>query len=70
LRGIIASQRGAVVKTMGDAIMASFAEPAPALQTAITMHREIQSLSLGEELLLKIGLHTGPCIAVESNSQL
>jgi class 3 adenylate cyclase len=70
LRDVIAEFGGAVVKTMGDAVMASFAEPLPALEAALVINREIAALSQDEELLLRIGIHSGPCIAVESNDSL
>lgn len=71
LREIVAGRHGAIVKTMGDAIMASFSNPASALEAAAMMHRETQKvLRGGEELILKIGLHSGPCVAVETNEQL
>jgi class 3 adenylate cyclase len=70
LRDIIAELGGSVVKTMGDAVMASFAEPLQALEAAILMNREISKLGLEEGLILKLGLHSGPCIAVESNERL
>lgn len=69
LRSIAAAQGGAIVKTIGDAVMASFAEPAHAMRAAILMNREITALQEAD-LLLKIGLHTGPCIAVELNERL
>lgn len=62
---------GAVVKTIGDAVMASFAEPLPALHAALLMRRAIARLSIdGAPLQIKIGLHAGPCLAVESNDRL
>ena len=70
LRDIIAELGGAVVKTMGDAVMATFPHPLPALEAAILMNREIGKLGAEEGLILKIGLHSGPCIAVESNERL
>lgn len=70
LRGIVAARHGAIVKTMGDAIMASFSDPASALEAAIVMRHETQKASSGEMLILKIGLHSGPCVAVETNEQL
>jgi class 3 adenylate cyclase len=66
---IIARERGAIVKTIGDAVMAVFAEPERALRAAVRMEQAVASLP-GSELELKIGLHTGPCIAVQSNHQL
>ncbi|MDP2587747.1 MAG: DUF5939 domain-containing protein, partial [bacterium] len=70
LRTIVAKSGGAVVKTIGDAIMASFADPSDALEAATRMNREVKSVGMGEDLVLKIGLHTGPCIAVELNDRL
>ncbi|MDI1483498.1 adenylate/guanylate cyclase domain-containing protein [Polyangium sp. y55x31] len=69
LRSIAAAQGGAIVKTIGDAVMASFAEPIHAMRAAILMNRAIADLKEAD-LLLKIGLHTGPCIAVELNERL
>lgn len=68
LREIVAVRQGAIVKTMGDAIMASFANPADALEAATVMRQASQEASA--ELTLKIGLHSGPCVAIESNEQL
>jgi class 3 adenylate cyclase len=68
LREIVGSLGGAVVKTIGDAIMASFAEAAAALDAATSMNRMMADIDPG--LSLKIGLHSGPCIAVELNERL
>ncbi len=69
LRAIAAAEGGAIVKTIGDAVMASFSDPAHAMRAALRMSREIEAL--GEaDLLLRVGLHTGPCIAVELNERL
>jgi class 3 adenylate cyclase len=71
LRDVIAEFGGAIVKTMGDAVMASFAEPLAALEAAIVISREIPRIgSEDESLILRIGIHSGPCIAVESNDRL
>ncbi len=71
LRDIIASRGGSMVKTIGDAVMASFAEPTPALEAAAAMTREVRKVGRdGADLRLKVGLHTGPCIAVELNERL
>ena len=71
LRDIIAERGGSLVKTIGDAVMASFAEPMPALEAATAMTREVRRVSRdGAKLQLKVGLHTGPCIAVELNERL
>src|SRR5258706_2056776 len=70
LRGIIAAQHGAIVKTMGDALMASFPDPASALEAAAVMRQEMRKAGSGEQLVLKIGVHSGPCIAVETIEHL
>ncbi len=69
LRTIAASEGGAIVKTIGDAVMASFSDPLWAMRAAVRMAAEIAALGEGE-LLLKIGLNSGPCIAVELNERL
>lgn len=55
---------------MGDAIMATFAEPLNAVKAAQLMLREITKMGLGEDLVLKIGIHSGPTLAVAANNQL
>jgi class 3 adenylate cyclase len=70
LLAAVGAHGGAVVKTIGDAIMASFAEPVPGLEAAVQMNRALAEVGGGEDLRLKIGLHAGPCIAVELNDRL
>ncbi len=70
LRGIVAGHGGAIVKTIGDAIMASFADAPPALAAAAEMNERIGKVGGAGDLLLKIGLHTGPALAVDSNERL
>jgi len=64
LRRSIAAHEGAVVKTIGDAIMASFNDPGNAVRAAL----EIQSAD--DPLVTKIGLHWGPAIVVNANDIL
>jgi class 3 adenylate cyclase len=69
---------GAVVKTIGDAVMAAFSDPVDAVKAALDIRRDIIAFdrSLAAEtgragtILVKIGLHTGPCIAVTLNDRL
>ena len=64
---------GAVVKTIGDAVMASFPTPVQGLEAALRMRREMDTLNAlrkHEDLIVKIGLHEGPCLAVVSNERL
>ena len=72
LTEIIASEAGAVVKTIGDAVMATFPTPDRALAAALRMRaamRELNQERGGEDLLLKIGIHEGPCLAVTLNDR-
>lgn len=73
LRDVIAANHGALVKTIGDAVMASFHEPLDAIRAAMDMLEDIRRFndSAGEELItLKIGAHVGPCLAVTLNERL
>jgi class 3 adenylate cyclase len=67
LNEIVAAERGAVVKTIGDAVMATFATPDRAVAAAIRMRDAMADLGRERdhpELLLKMGIHEGPCLAV------
>ena len=69
LEKAIAAEGGSIVKTMGDAVMATFRNPIDALKAAWKAQSEIARY--GEPLLwLKAGLHTGPCIVVNQNERL
>jgi class 3 adenylate cyclase len=71
LNEIVAAEAGAVVKTNGDAVMATFPTPDRAVAAALRMREAIRSLNAerGGELLLKIGIHEGPCLAVVLNDR-
>jgi class 3 adenylate cyclase len=64
---IVASEAGAVVKTIGDAVMATFPTPDRAVAAALRMRDAMHVLN--EDLLLKIGIHEGPCLAVNLNDR-
>jgi class 3 adenylate cyclase len=68
---IVAAEAGAVVKTIGDAVMATFAAPDRALAAALKMREAMTRINAergNEDLLLKIGIHEGPCLAVTLNN--
>lgn len=72
LHEIIAAESGAVVKTIGDAVMATFPAPDRALAAALRIREAMRSLNAqhkSEDLLLKIGIHEGPCLAVTLNDR-
>ncbi|HEY1796135.1 MAG TPA: DUF5939 domain-containing protein [Stellaceae bacterium] len=70
LYDIVGGEHGAVVKTIGDAVMATFTTPDRAVAAALRMREAMARLNAergGEDLLLKIGIHEGPCLAVVLN---
>jgi class 3 adenylate cyclase len=72
LHDIAAAEAGAVVKTIGDAVMATFPTPERAVAAALRMREAMQTLNAergGEDLILKIGIHEGPCLAVMLNER-
>jgi class 3 adenylate cyclase len=72
LHDIVASESGAVVKTIGDAVMATFPTPDRAVAAALRMREAMHALKAGdrgEDMLLKIGIHEGPCLAVMLNDR-
>ncbi len=72
LNEIVASEAGAVVKTIGDAVMATFQTPDHGLAAALRMREAMQKINTergNDDLLLKIGLHEGPCLAVTLNDR-
>ena len=69
---IISSEKGAVVKTIGDAVMATFNKPEHALDAGLRMRAAMTALNLKrgtEDLIVKIGIHEGPCLAVMLNDR-
>jgi class 3 adenylate cyclase len=67
LLSAVGAEGGAVVKTIGDAVMATFPTPDRAVRAAMAMRdamRRINTRRGSEDLALNIGLHTGPCLAV------
>jgi class 3 adenylate cyclase len=73
LADVVRAQSGAVVKTIGDAVMATFPSPELGMAAALGMRDAIDALNAergAKDLLVKIGLHQGPCLAVVSNERL
>jgi class 3 adenylate cyclase len=69
---IIASEKGAVVKTIGDAVMATFVRPEHAIVAGLRMRAAMDKLNAergGNDLVVKIGIHEGPCLAVMLNER-
>ena len=72
LGAIVRRHDGALVKTIGDAIMAAFTAPADALAAALNIQRNLPGFNAAGErpLTIKVGLHEGPSIAVTLNGRL
>jgi class 3 adenylate cyclase len=73
LRAAISAEGGAVVKTIGDAVMAVFRRPAPAIRAMLNAQTLLSEAAAeqGERALkLRAGIHFGPCIAVTLNDRL
>ncbi len=73
LAGAVREHNGTVVKTIGDAVMAAFADPADAVRAAQALQagvKDFNAASGGEDIVIKLGLHGGPCIAVTLNGRL
>jgi len=73
----VRAQDGAVVKTIGDAVMAAFMRPADAVAAALAVQRKVAEFNRAhaahgdrEGIVIKLGLHCGPCIAVTLNGRL
>jgi class 3 adenylate cyclase len=65
---------GGIVKTIGDAVMAAFHDPERAVAAAIAVQSKIARFNAGrvadQALVIKLGLHGGPCVAVTLNGRL
>jgi len=64
---------GILVKTMGDAVMAAFTDPAMAVSMALAIHRDLADFERDHgagAVAAKIGIHAGPCVAVNTGGLL
>jgi class 3 adenylate cyclase len=66
---------GFVVKTVGDAVMAAFSRPDHGVRAALAIQDDIASFNAARgagatPIVLKLGLHAGPCIAVTTGDVL
>ena len=73
LQAVTGRHQGAIIKTIGDAVMAAFLNPEDAVKAALEMRETIAEFNRGQPdraLILKIGLHKGAAIAVTLNDRL
>ncbi len=67
---LIRSNEGAVVKTIGDAVMASFTNPMQGLETAIQLQHHFSASNPAANFRLRASLHEGSCLAVQFNNNI
>ena len=69
----VAAHNGFIVKTVGDAVMAAFNDPADAVRAVLAIQDDVESFNRGRSdggVTLKLGLHAGACIAVTAGGVL
>ena len=74
LRKAIEAEGGTIIKTMGDAVMASFLDFSGAVRATSRAMDDFavwqKALPLGDRIGLKLGLHSGPCYVITANGML
>jgi adenylate cyclase len=74
LKQRIEANQGTIVKTMGDAIMASFVDEQAAVRASAELLVAFSTLAktkpFGDRVGLKLGFFTGPCYVVTANERL
>jgi len=72
LTRVVNHYAGATIKTIGDAVMATFMTPLDASRAALEMLRAIAEFNrtITDQLTLKIGIHRGHSIVVTLNERL
>ena len=72
LRRVIRERNGAIVKTIGDAVMAVFDNPVEATSAALEMIDALNEFNhtISQELILKVGIHRGHSMAVTVNERI
>jgi class 3 adenylate cyclase len=71
LQEAIAEEDGALIKTIGDAVMAVFRRPISGLWAILSAQQRLAfPPDDAPPLYLKAGMHHGPCIAVTMNDRL
>ena len=74
IRKIVDKREGVVVKTMGDAVLATFADAGHCARAAIEMLTEFERFRAahkhGDLVGIKLGMHAGACYVVTANGAL
>ncbi|TGK03005.1 adenylate/guanylate cyclase domain-containing protein [Leptospira langatensis] len=67
---VVREFQGAVVKTIGDAVMAAFPSPVAAVEASVKLQEFFSDTNPETPIRIRISLHTGPCLAVNLNSNI
>jgi class 3 adenylate cyclase len=67
---VVSEHGGAIVKTMGDAVMATFPSEVDAIRSAIAMTQRCRDHHGALGLGAKLGVYAGACLAVRANERL
>ena len=74
IRETVTRLDGTVVKTLGDGVMCAFSQIDDALEAALAMQEQVTGWCRTQEidppLVLKLGVHVGPVIAMTANDRL
>lgn len=63
LKSVLPHHQGRLVKTLGDAVMCLFPDADCAVEAAVEMQHAIAGMNFsGEDMQIRIGLHTGPVV--------
>lgn len=65
---IVRAFNGAVVKTIGDSAMVAFTDSLQCLKAAVELQKSFTGNAATGNVLLRISIHAGPCLAVNLNS--
>ena len=70
LTGCLRTHGGAPVKTVGEGVVASFADPLAAVQAALELAPALAAHDLTRGLGLRVGVHRGPVLVATINDHL
>ncbi len=71
VKAAVSDEGGGIVKTMGDAVMATFTHPVAAIRAMRRAQAELASPGKGRlPFALKCSIHQGPCLAINQNERL
>lgn len=71
---VVKQHNGGIVKTIGDAVMAVFSSPSSAMACSMEMIEAFDRFNTAggtrDKIIIKVGIHSGPCIAVTLNDRI